>query len=97
MDDDLLIIAMRRDADFLFRHAPAPDAAVLWHRVKQARAQRIQAIMNISCWSLRAGLALVFAGVAVFRPDALAELALPLALIGWLSTGISVRAVTPKK
>lgn len=88
MDNDPIATALRRDAEMLLKLSPAPDASALWHRAQRARAQRIQRIMNMCGWGLRVAIALVFAGVAVFAPHALVELLLPLALIGWLSTGI---------
>jgi len=88
MDKDDIATALRRDADLLLTLAPTPDAATLWHRIRRARAQRMHTIMNICGWSLRATIALVFAGVAAIEPHVLVELLAPLALIGWLSTGI---------
>ena len=88
MDDDLIAAALRRDAEMLDKLAPAPDASAMWHRAQQRRVQRIRRIMDICGWGLRAVLVLVFAGVAAAAPHALVELALPLAVVGWLSTGI---------
>jgi len=88
MNDDPIAAALRRDAELLLDLAPAPDAAALWHKVRRARSKRIQRVMDICGWSLRATVAIAFGGVALSAPEALPALIVPLALVGWLSTGI---------
>jgi|GEM_PF-5953970 len=88
MDEDLVRTALRRDADMLLECSPNPDAAALWHRIRRARAQRLNRILDICGWSVRAGLAASAVGVAFLAPDALILLAGPLVLAAWLSTGI---------
>jgi hypothetical protein len=88
MNDDYVRAALRRDSEMLLERSPGPDAASLWHRIRQARARRLQRIMDICGWGVRAGAACAAGGVALWAPDALWAVAGPLALIGWLSTGI---------
>jgi hypothetical protein len=88
MDDDCIRAALRRDAEMLLELSPPPDAASLWHQVRQARARRLERIMDICGWSVRAGAACTAAGVALWAPGALWAFAGPLVLVGWLSTGI---------
>jgi len=88
MNDDPVRAALRRDAEMLSALSPPTDAAALWHRVQRERARRLERIMDLCGWSVRAGVAAAALGVAYWAPDALAVLVGPLALIGWLSTGI---------
>lgn len=88
MHDDYVRAALRRDSEMLLELAPKPDAASLWHEVRRARARRLEGIMDICGWSVRAGAAFVALVVALWAPDALWAFAGPLALVGWLSTGI---------
>jgi hypothetical protein len=88
MNDDPVKIALRRDAALLIELSPPPDAAALWHTIRRARARRIQLIMDISGWTLRAAIVAIFLGLALTGPNALLKLAAPLALVGWLSRGM---------
>jgi hypothetical protein len=88
MTDDPVAIALRRDAALLLELSPAPDAAALWHKIRRVRARRLQLIMDIGGWGLRAGIVAACGCLAVVAPDALLKLGGPLALVGWLSRGI---------
>jgi hypothetical protein len=97
MDEDLVRTALRRDADMLLAASPEPDAAALWHRVRRARARRLNRIMDICGWSVRAALAASALGVAFLAPDALVLLAGPLAIAAWLSIGICSPVAAPRR
>ncbi len=88
MNDDPVRAALRRDAEMLLDLAPPSDAASLWHEVQRARARRLKRIIDLCGWSVRAGAACAALGVAFWAPDALPVFAGPLALVGWLTTGI---------
>jgi hypothetical protein len=88
MHDDPVAAALRRDAALLLERSPAPDAAALWHTIQRARMRRIRLIMDVGGWSLRAVIVAAVPGFAFFAPDALLKLAVPLALVGWLSRGM---------
>jgi hypothetical protein len=97
MDEDLVRAALRRDSDMLLARAPEPDSAALWHRVRRARAERLNRIMDFCGWSVRAALAASGLGVALLAPDALVLLAGPLAIAAWLSTGICSPVIAPRR
>lgn len=89
MHDDPLIAALRRDAELLREQAPVLDTAAAWHRMRAARAARLQRILNWCALGLRVGLAALLAGALAIAPRTALGLLPALALLGWLSIGIS--------
>lgn len=88
MGEDPVREALRRDADMLLSLSPSPDAAALWHQVRRAQAARLERIIDICGWTVRAVGAAGALVTGLTVPDALPLLLGPLALAAWLSTGI---------
>lgn len=88
MNDDPIRAALRHDAEQLLRSAPQLDTAAVWHRVKRARARKIERVLYWCGWSLRAVITAASVGVAWLAPAAFIGTALPLLLVLWLTSGM---------
>ncbi|WP_066795430.1 hypothetical protein [Sphingomonas soli] len=89
MHDDPVIAALRRDAALLREEAPPLDTSAAWHRMRAARAARLQRVLNGCAWGLRLGLAAALAGACAIAPRTALGLLPALGLLFWLSTGIA--------
>jgi len=96
MPNDPISAALRRDAALLLDLAPVPNAAA-WHAVRAARARRLSWIMSLCGWGLRALLLVAAIGLVLLAPSLLLGAAVPLALVGWLSSGMCAPLVSRRE